>query len=361
MTEHAGSVDIRVERDTFSLAAAFAIPAPGITGLFGRSGCGKTTLLRCIAGLEPASRGVVRVQGETWQDAGRFVPPHRRAAGYVFQEPRLFPHLSVAGNLHYGMRRAAAGSAGAVDFDHVVELLGLGHLLARRPARLSGGERQRAAIARALLRRPRIILMDEPLANLDSARKQEILPFLDRLHAEVSLPILYVSHSLDEITHLCDRLVVLDAGRVTAAGPLQDVLLRDDLPLPAGEEAGAVVEGTVREYDAEYEMTRVAVSAGELLIPGRHGRIGSHTRLRILARDVSLALSRPEATTILNILPAEIDAVHPQPGGYVAVRLRCGIDRLVARISRRSLEKLAIRPGMRVYAQLKGVAVRSVR
>ena len=348
-------IDVKLARDGFSLDAAFALPDTGITGLFGASGCGKTTLLRCIAGLERECRGIVRVRGETWQDADAFVPTHRRAVGYVFQEPRLFPHLTVAGNLRYGMRRSEGG---AVDHDHIVDLLGLGDLLTRKPARLSGGERQRAAIARALLRKPAIVLMDEPLANLDAARKREILPFLDRLHAEIKVPIVYVSHSLDEVTHLCDHLVVLDRGRIAATGPLHEVLLRGDLPLPAGEEASAVLEVTVDAYDAAYELTRVASPAGALLVPGRHGEPGARLRLRILARDVSLALSPPERSTILNVLPVTVVAVQPGAGGWVTLELAVGEGRLLARVSRRSADTLRLEAGSAAFAQLKGVAVR---
>lgn len=355
MTDVAGHVNLHTSRGEFTLAAAFDLPRTGITGIFGPSGCGKTTLLRSIAGLERDCHGRVVVQGETWQDEKTFLPPHRRAAGYVFQEPRLFPHLTVERNLRYGQCRNGPGEVG---FDQVVELLGIAPLLARKPASLSGGERQRAAIARALLRNPRLVLMDEPLANLDTERKQEILPFLERLHARIDLPILYVSHSLDEISHLCDRMVVLNAGRVVATGSLQEVLARDDIALPAGEEHGAVLEGRIEGYDAEYELTRIEISAGMLFVPGQHGAAGNRVRLRVLARDISLALERPTASSILNILPVRVTALHPRPGGFVSVLLEAGTEPLQARISRRSVETLGLAPGTEAYAQLKSVAVR---
>jgi molybdate transport system ATP-binding protein len=347
--------DVRLARADFALDVRFAAPARGITGILGHSGSGKTTLLRCIAGLEPECRGEVAVNGGVWQDASRFAPPHARAAGFVFQDARLFPHLSVRHNLEYGARRCAGGG---VTFGEAVELLGLAPLLARKPAGLSAGEAQRIAIGRALLRAPGVMLMDEPLANLDPERRQEVLPFLERLHARLTIPILYVSHSVDEVVRLCDHLVLMAGGRITGAGSLQQVLGQADLIGRLGEEFGTILDGTVRAIDAHYELTEVDTPAGRFLVPGRHGAAGDALRLRILARDVSVALEAPARSTILNVLPAEVASLQPRGGGYVDLELRAGGATLLSRISRRSAELLDLRPGTRCYAQVKGVAVK---
>jgi molybdate transport system ATP-binding protein len=348
--------DVRLPREGFALELQFAAPARGITGILGPSGSGKTTLLRCIAGLEPDCRGTVTVNGDTWQDERRFVPAHARATGFVFQDARLFPHLTVRRNLEYGARRSAGN--GGVAFDEAVELLGLRALLARKPAGLSAGEAQRVALGRALLRAPSVILMDEPLANLDPERRQEVLPFLERLHGRLTVPILYVSHSIDEVVRLCDHLVLMAAGRMRGAGPLQDVLAQPDLAGALGEEFGTVLEGRVHAIDAAYELTAIDTPAGRLLVPGRHGAAGQALRLRILARDVSVALAAPERTTILNVLPAVIESVQPRGSGQVDVALRAGQAQLLSRISRRSCDLLALRAGMECYAQVKGAAVK---
>jgi molybdate transport system ATP-binding protein len=344
------------------LDAALDIAARGITGLFGPSGGGKTTLLRCIAGLEPQARGYCAIGEVVWQDDAYrvFVPAAQRAVGYVFQESRLFPHLTVDGNLRYGWQRNRHAPAVAT-YEQVLALLDLAPLLPRRPHQLSGGEMQRVAIGRALLRAPRVLLLDEPLANLDIARKQEILPFLDRLHGTLALPIVYVSHNLDEITRLCDDLVVLQAGGVRAAGALNDVLTGTDLPLLAGDEACAVLDGRIAEFDARYEMTGVAYSGGTLYATGRHGAVGSAVRLRILARDVSLCRTRPVDTTIVNILPATVEAISAERGAYANVRVRVGRDVVLAKITRRSVETLGLGVGQAVFAQIKGVAVKEMR
>ncbi|MGQ0587520.1 MAG: molybdenum ABC transporter ATP-binding protein [Gammaproteobacteria bacterium] len=347
--------DVRLARETFALELQFAAPARGITGILGPSGSGKTTLLRCIAGLERDCRGTVAVNGAVWQDDARFAPPHQRAVGFVFQDARLFPHLSVRANLEYGMRRSAPGG---VTFHEAVELLGLEALLARKPAGLSAGEAQRVAIGRALLRAPSVILMDEPLANLDPARRREVLPFLERLHGRLTLPILYVSHSVDEVVRLCDHLVLMQDGRIGGAGSLQDVLARPDLLGPLGEEAGTVLPGTVRSFDASYELTEIDTPAGRLLVPGRHGEPGHQLRLRILARDVSVALSRAADSSILNILPARVQALSGRDGGHVDVRLQAGEGILLSRMSRRSVDHLGLKPGLECHVQIKGVAVK---
>lgn len=346
-----------LRRPSFRLDVDVEIPLHGITGVYGRSGAGKTSLLRCIAGLEAPVHGQLVVAGETWQDARTARPVHRREIGYVFQEPRLFEHLDVRGNIEYGARRRRQDDR--TSLDSVVDLLGLERLLDRRPSALSGGEAQRVAIARALVCAPRFVLMDEPLASLDQARKREILPFLERLHAESSIPVIYVSHNIDEICRLCDHLLVIDRGRVVADGELQAVLLRTDLPILAGAEAGAVIEGTVRAYDARDGLLCLETGAGELWVPGDAREPGMPLRLRIRANDVSLCRSRPGQSTILNILPAVVEAVQEEQGASDLVRLAVGNDKLLARVTRRSIREVGIAEGDELFVQIKSVAVRS--
>lgn len=353
------SIQFALSRPGFSLDVSLDVPMRGVTGLFGVSGAGKTTLLRCIAGLERPESGRLVVAGQTWQDDEAHVsrPVHARDIGYVFQEPRLFAHLDVRGNLQYGRQRSSANGR-RLELDAVVELLGLQGLLDRQTAGLSGGEAQRVAIARALLRAPRLILMDEPLASLDAARKDEILPFLDRLHAELATPILYVSHNIDEVCRLCDHLVVIEGGRVVADGELQSVLVRMDVPSLSGEEAGSVIAGSVSGYDAEYDLTSIRFSGGEFRVPGHHAGTGSPLRLRIRASDISLCRGKPAQSTILNILSATIDEIEDAQGATRLLRLRVGEERMLARITRRSCDELELRQGDRVEAQIKAVAVR---
>jgi len=347
-----------LRRENFTLDVDFDLPLRGITAVFGASGAGKTSLLRCIAGLERPTTGKLVVAGDVWQDnsSSTWRAVHERDIGYVFQEPRLFAHLDVRGNIEYGLRRREHN--GAPDIDHVIGLLGLERLLNRRTDELSGGEAQRVAIARALLCAPRFVLMDEPLASLDQKRKDEILPFLDRLHAEADVPIVYVSHNIDEVCRLCDHLVVIEDGRVVADGELQSVLVRMDVPLLSGEQAGSVVQGTAKAYDENDDLTRLRFSGGDLWVPGKANVGGSTLRLRIRANDVSLCRAMPEKSTILNILPAVVEAVQPDRGPSMLVRLVLGNDRVVARVTRRSIRELELKEGEEVFAQIKSVAVR---
>jgi len=345
-----------IKRSGFSLDVDLSLPLRGITGIFGASGAGKTTLLRCIAGLEQAPAAELIVAGERWQGSGFSLPVHEREIGYVFQEPRLFGHLNVRRNIEYGLRRSGGGQP--PDIAEVVDLLGLAALLERWPHELSGGEAQRVAIARALLRAPKFVLMDEPLASLDAARKDEILPFFDRLHAESSIPVIYVSHNIEEICRLCDHLVVLDSGRVVACGELQSVLVQTDIPQLAGEEAGSVIAGVVADYDDEYGLTRLSFSGGGIWLPGRLGNEGSTLRLRIRANDISLCKRRPTATTVLNLLDVIVEDIYQARGPTQLVRIASGRERLVARITRRSCAQLNLQPGDAVVAQVKAVAVR---
>ncbi|MDY0014119.1 MAG: molybdenum ABC transporter ATP-binding protein [Rhodocyclaceae bacterium] len=347
----------------FSLDVDLSLPGRGVTALYGPSGCGKTTCLRTLAGLERGAQGYLEVGGEVWQDAasGAFLPTHRRPLGYVFQEASLFPHLSVRGNLEYGQRRWQGGEDAPrrrAALEQAAQRLGITPLLERRPERLSGGERQRVAIARALLTRPRLLLMDEPLAALDLARKREILPYLQRLHDELEIPVVYVTHSPDEVARLADHLVVLEQGRVLASGPLVEVLPRLDLPTALADQAGVVVEARVAAYDGHYGLLQLAFSGGALQVP--HGQLpqGSVLRVQVWARDVSLALSRPTDSSITNILPATVVAQAPGDSpAHVMVRLEVGGAPLLARITRRSRDQLGLAPGMAVWAQIKAVAL----
>jgi len=340
----------------FRLDVDLALPGRGVTALFGHSGSGKTTLLRCIAGLERASPGHLAFNGEVWQDERTWVPTHRRPLGYVFQEASLFPHLTVLGNLRFGMKRASAQQR--VGLDPAVELLGIGHLLDRRPDRLSGGERQRVAIARALAVGPRILLMDEPLAALDLKRKQEILPYLERLHDELDIPVMYVSHSPDEVARLADHLVAMEEGRVIAAGPLKETLARLDLPIRLGEDTGAVLDAVVGERDESWHLARLDFPGGSLWTRDRGIPVGRKIRVRVLARDVSLARERQEETSVLNLLRGRVDAIededHP---GLALVRVRVGESPLVARLTKRSASALGIVRGQEVWVQVKSVAL----
>lgn len=340
----------------FTLDLELSLPGRGVTALFGGSGSGKTTLLRCIAGLERAPLGRLVVDGDVWQDAQRWLPTHRRPLGYVFQEASLFQHLSVLGNLRYGMRRAADGSAAALE--QAIALLGIGHLLERQPARLSGGERSRVAIARALAVRPRLLLMDEPLAALDLGRKQEILPYLKRLHEELAIPVLYVSHSPDEVAQLADHLVVLDGGKVAAHGPLREVLARVDLPIRLGEDVGVVIDGVIGAIDGGWRLARVDFAGGQMWTRDHGLPLGRRVRMRVLARDVSLATARPEHSSIQNLLAGHIETIagdeHP---GLALVRVAVGEAILICRVTRRALDTLGVVIGMGVWVQVKSAAI----
>ena len=345
----------RIAYPGFALDVDLSLPERGITALFGPSGSGKTTILRCMAGLERSRDGFLSVAGEAWQDRGIFLPTHKRPLGLVFQEASLFPHLTVRRNLQYGMKRAG----NTEGFESMLDLLDLRALLDRAPNSLSGGERQRVAIARALLTRPRLLLMDEPLAALDMKRRQEILPCLERLHDELSIPVLYVSHSLDEVARLADHLALIENGRVMAAGPLRDILARPDLCAAFAGEAGAVLETTVAAHESD-GLTRLEFPGGRLFIAGDAHAPGSRLRCRIRASDVSLSLSAHTDTSILNTLPATVVSVaDADTPGHVLVQLQPtgGESLLLARITERSRQALAIAPGLAVIAQVKSVAI----
>jgi molybdate transport system ATP-binding protein len=340
----------------FTLDVDLDLPARGVTALFGASGSGKTTLLRCIAGLERAPQGRLVVDSEVWQDATHWLPTHKRPLGFVFQEASLFPHLTVLGNLRYGLKRTNA--AARVSLDQAIALLGIGHLLDRQPEHLSGGERQRVSIARALALSPRILLMDEPLAALDLQRKQEILPYLERLHQELDIPVLYVSHAPDEVARLADFIVALEAGRALACGPLGDTLARLDLPIHLGEDAGVVLDAVVAERDATWHLARVTFPGGSLWVRDGGHALGSSVRVRILARDVSITLHPVTGTSILNCLPATVDQLAPDDHpALMLLRLKLGASPLIARLTQRSASELGLVPGQAVWVQIKAVAL----
>lgn len=348
----------RIDRGDFLLDVDLALPSRGVTALFGHSGSGKTTCLRAMAGLERAPGGFFALDDEVWQDDARgiFVPPHQRALGYVFQEASLFEHLTVRGNLEFGQKRAAAAKPSFLPAD-VAALLGIAGLLERRPDSLSGGERHRVAIARALLAEPRLLLMDEPLAALDLKRKLEILPYLERLHDELSIPVVYVSHVPDEVARLADHLVLLDAGKVAASGPLSATLARIDLPPAFADDAGVVLETVLAAHEAD-ALSRLDFPGGCIYVGQRKEAIGQRLRCRIHARDVSLALEKPQATSILNILEGKVTAVAPANApGQVLVQLHVGPTPLLARITERSRRTLDIQPGRPVWIQVKATAM----
>lgn len=346
----------RLNWSGFNLDVNLDLPGRGITSVFGHSGSGKTTLLRCIAGLERASTGRLVVDGEVWQDECHWLPTHKRPLGYVFQEASLFEHLTVLGNLRYGERRIS--SAQRVNLEQAIELLGLSHLLGRTPDRLSGGERSRVGIARALAVSPRILLMDEPLAALDLTRKQEILPYLERLHDELDIPVLYISHSPDEIARLADNLVMMENGRVLACGPLADTLTRLDLPIRLGEEAGTVLDAKIVEVDTAWHLARVEFAGGSLWVRDLGLSIGRRVRVRVLARDVSLAVESPGASSIQNILQGCVDMIadddHP---GITLVRVKVGNVMLLARLTKKAVASLNISSGKSMWVQIKSVAL----
>jgi molybdate transport system ATP-binding protein len=359
MSGASNRIRLKLARGAFLLDVDIELPAAGIAALFGRSGSGKTTLLRCVAGLERARPGRVQVAGENWQDEERgiFMAPWQRAIGYVFQEPSLFDHLDVRGNLEYGRRRAGA-AAQDMSLDAAIDLLGLRGLLSRHPASLSGGERQRVAIARAVASAPRMLLLDEPLAAVDPSRRNEILPWLERLRDELRLPMLYVTHSFDEAARLADTVVVLDGGRVLASGPTREVLARVDASALFGDDAGAVLAGEVRERDERWMLARVAFAGGSLWLRDSGVPVGRGVRLRVLARDVSIATREPQGTSIQNVLAAMVDSVAPDThASQVMVRLRCGESILLARITARAADALSLAPGQPVWAQVKSVAL----
>ncbi|MEY4752016.1 MAG: hypothetical protein RIQ60_4230 [Pseudomonadota bacterium] len=363
---------LHLARVGFTLDVDLTLPGHGISALFGPSGCGKTTVLRAMAGLERA-RGRVAVGDTVWQDDARGVllPTHQRRLGYVIQEAALFPHLNVQRNLAYGMQRVPVAER-VIPLEQAVELLGIGPLMERLPEHLSGGERQRVAIARALLTSPRLLLMDEPLAALDAARKAEILPFLERMHAELAMPVIYVSHAIDEVARLADHLVLMQAGRVQAAGPVSELMARADLPLAATDDAGVVLHARVAEHDGHYGLSRLTLAGADLWVGSLAERpLGCPVRLRVAARDVSVVRTAPHDSSIVNTPAVTLVEISLDAATALLVLAMGHTDhapaappddaghppRLLARITRRSLDLLHLRIGDQLYAQIKGVSL----
>jgi len=344
----------------FTIDVAFEIPRRGITALFGPSGCGKTTILRCIAGLQRLE-GRLQVDGEVWQDSARgiFLPPHKRPIGYVFQEASLFPHLSVRENLLYGARRSGTRSDGGRGFDDVVELLRLDALLERSPGTLSGGQRSRVAIGRALLSRPRLLLMDEPLTGLDLRAKEEILPYLAMLHREFSIPIVYVSHEIAEVAQLADHMLVVSDGKLVASGPTAATLERLDLGSVVDRfEAGVVLTCRVVEQLSAFRATRLDHRGQNLVVPEIQVPIGTEIRLRVRAREVSIATRRPEGISIRNALEGTVSEIVEEPDtAYAEVLVDVGGAKLRARLTRLAVHDLGLKPGQSVFALIKSVTL----
>jgi molybdate transport system ATP-binding protein len=342
----------------FQLDVDFKLPSKGITAIVGPSGSGKTTLIRCIAGLERAKPGYLMINDQCWQDESRqwFLPTHQRALGYVFQEASLFPHLSVQKNLEYGLRRIPVTQR-QITFDAAVTWLGITHLLTRQPHRLSGGERQRVAIARALLTSPQLLLMDEPLASLDTDSKAEILPYLAQLHEELSIPILYITHAIAEVMRLADNLLFLELGKIRNCGTLLEALTRLDLPFAHTPDAGVVIAAQVLEHDEVFNLTYLAFSGGRLSLLRQPLPLGHHVRVVVNARDVSLALDNEVHSSILNIFPATIVEIAEESLGQWLVKLDVKGSELLARVTKKSGILLQLTKGMTVYARVKSVAL----
>ena len=358
-------LQIQMSRSAFKLNLDLQLPSEGITAIFGPSGSGKTTLLRAVAGLEKNEQGRIQIGTHIWQDTslGICLPTWQRPLGYVFQESSLLPHLSVVDNLNFGLKRALKSAGVALSDAQIalqasVELLGIGSLLQRMPQELSGGERQRVAIARAIAMQPQLLLMDEPLASLDAARRQEIFPWLAKLRDELKMPMLYVTHSAEEVTRLADHLVVLDQGQVKAQGPVGAVLTQVVNPVVMGEDAGALIAGHIGAVDAEWHLSRVDFEGGCIWMRDAGLPVGKAVRIRILARDVSLATAEPRNTSIQNQLQGLIQSITPDAHpSQVMVVLKCGAEEVLARVTRRAISELGLRVGMPVWAQVKSVAL----
>lgn len=346
-------------RAPFAIDVDFTTPARGVTALFGPSGCGKTTVVDLIAGAREADSGRISIAGRVLFDsaAGISLAPRQRRVGYVFQEARLFPHLSVRGNLLYGWRRSGK-LASSNEIEHVIQVLGIGALLDRRPSRLSGGERQRVALGRALLTSPSLLLMDEPLAAVDSSRKAEILPYLERLRDELGMPTIYVTHSIEEVTRLADHLVVMDAGRVAAVGPVAEIMGRSDLhPLTGRYEAGGILNARVLGHDGHYGLTRLGFAGGEVRVPILSYALGTPVRVRIRARDVLLAREYPHNLGVTNVLAGIVHRLRLESGTFAEVEVNLGGSTLLVRMTRLSADKLRLEEGQAVWAAIKSVAI----
>lgn len=358
-------LQIQLNRSAFMLDVDLQLPGQGITAILGASGSGKTTLLRAVAGLEKNQQGRIQIGAHVWQDTqqGIDLPTWQRPLGYVFQESSLLPHLTVSDNLNFGLKRALKTSGNAQPdaakaLQASIELLGIGNLLQRMPDQLSGGERQRVAIARAIAMQPQLLLMDEPLASLDAARRQEIFPWLSKLRDELKMPMLYVTHSADEVARLADHLVVLDKGNVKAQGPVSAVLTQVVNPVVVGEDAGALIAGHIGQVDKQWHLSRIDFEGGCVWMRDAGLPVGKAVRIRILARDVSLATSEPQNTSIQNQLRGTIQSITPDAHpSQVLVVLKCGAEEVMARVTKRAVDELGLLVGQPVWAQVKSVAL----
>ena len=352
------AIQLKLKRASFSIELELDLPLNGITAVFGPSGSGKTSLLRCLAGLEEA-QGYIRIGDQTWLDSGRHLstPTWKREIGYVFQEASLFEHLSVRDNIYFGLKRVKQSHGGA-GLSEAVSLLGIEHLLGRSIQSLSGGERQRVAIARALATQPKLLLLDEPLASLDVARRREVLPWLERLHDALKMPMVYVTHAMEELARLADYVVLLEHGRVSACGPLTEVTRSRELALAIGDEAGIISSAIVVDLDKVHHLAQLLFGGAKLWVRDQGLAIGQTVRIRMLARDVSLTKTVQEDTTIQNHLSGIIESIdtflHP---GQAVVRVRCSQEILMAHVTLRSLQRLELRPGSPVWCQVKSVAL----
>ena len=348
---------IKIHLESFILDANFSIPDRGITVVFGPSGSGKTTLLRAIAGLEKSDKGFLKIGDSVWQEGGNFLATHKRQIGYVFQDASLFDHLDVKGNLNFVIKRAVGLKEDFIESIH--NLLEIKSLLNRRTTQLSGGERQRVAIARALLTNPKILLLDEPLSALDMKRKNEILPYLDSIHNDLEIPILYVTHSQSEMSRLADHLLLIEDGHIIGSGPVNDMLTRFDMPLSHGAEAVSIIEAKVVGCEAKFNLMHLEFLGGQFVVPDNGFPVQTKVRIRVVARDVSLTKSKQVDTSILNIFPATVQEIVPEGEAQVMVRLEIKETILLACITRMSSYKLRLDKGTKVFVQVKSVAILS--
>ena len=348
---------IKIHLESFILDANFSIPDRGITVVFGPSGSGKTTLLRAIAGLEKSDKGFLKIGDSVWQEGENFLATHKRQIGYVFQDASLFDHLDVKGNLNFVIKRAVGLKEDFIESIH--NLLEIKSLLNRRTTQLSGGERQRVAIARALLTNPKILLLDEPLSALDMKRKNEILPYLDSIHNDLEIPILYVTHSQSEMSRLADHLLLIEDGHIIGSGPVNDMLTRFDMPLSHGAEAVSIIEAKVVGCEAKFNLMHLEFLGGQFVVPDNGFPVQTKVRIRVVARDVSLTKSKQVDTSILNIFPATVQETVPEGEAQVMVRLEIKETILLACITRMSSYKLRLDKGTKVFVQVKSVAILS--
>ena len=349
--------NIKIQLESFMLDANFSIPDRGITVVFGPSGSGKTTLLRAIAGLEKSDDGFLKIGDSVWQKGEDFLATHKRQIGYVFQDAALFDHLDVKGNLNFVIKRAIGLKEDFIESIH--NLLEIKTLLNRKTTQLSGGERQRVAIARALLTNPKILLLDEPLSALDLKRKNEILPYLDSIHNDLEIPILYVTHSQDEMSRLADHLLLIEDGNIIGSGPVNDMLTRFDMPLSHGGEAVSIIEAEVLKRDSEFNLMHLDFLGGQFIVPDNGFPVQTKVRIRVVARDVSLTKSKQVDTSILNIFPAMVQEIVNEGEAQVMVRLQIKETILLACITRKSSYKLRLEKGSEVFVQVKSVAILS--